>query len=81
MKNHETAAARQFHDATRYVRVNAGQPDEHIVIGAPNLLGPSMEQQDPADQPFPYKIYTTLDSQFAPQRGRLLLAAVEEEFR
>ncbi len=61
MNNHETAAARQFHDATRYVRVNAGEPDEDIVIGAPNLLGPSMEEQDPADQPFPYKIYTTLD--------------------
>ena len=60
MKNDETAAAHQFHDATRYVLVNAGQPDEQIVIGAPDLLGPSMEEQDPTDQPFPYKVYTTL---------------------
>ena len=71
MNNHETDAARRFHDATRYVRVNADQPDEDIIIGAPNLLGPSMEEEDPADQPFPYKIYTTLDAlelprQFAP---------------
>src|SRR4051794_32452646 len=61
MQNHETAGARQFHDATKYVRVQAGEPDEDIVIGAPNLLGPSMEEQDPADQPLPYKIYTSLD--------------------
>jgi SagB-type dehydrogenase family enzyme len=56
--NRDTRAARRFHDATKWVRVPG---DGDILMGVPPNLGPAIGEQDPALEPFPYKIYTTLD--------------------
>ena len=61
MSNSDADAARRFHDATKYVLVNAGEGDEDILMGTPPNLGPAIGEQDPAIEPFPYKLYTTLD--------------------
>ncbi len=66
MSNSDTDAARQFHDATKYVLVNAGESDEDILMGRPPNLGPAIGEQNPAIEPFPYKIYTTLDPMVLP---------------
>ncbi|HSH78890.1 MAG TPA: SagB/ThcOx family dehydrogenase, partial [Herpetosiphonaceae bacterium] len=61
MSNSNVDAARQFHDATKYVLVNVGESDEDILMGTPPNQGPAIGEQNPAIEPFPYKIYTTLD--------------------
>ena len=61
MHNNDTQAARHFHDATKYVLGGSGERDEDIFMGTPPRLGPAIGEQDPAIEPFPYKIYTTLD--------------------
>src|SRR5919202_2532050 len=57
----DTGVAQQFHDATKYVLVGSGEGDDDIFMGTPPRLGPAIGEQDPAIEPFPYKIYTTLD--------------------
>ncbi len=61
MDNRDTRAAKQFHDATKYALVGAGEGDEDILMGTPPDLGPAIGEQDPAIEPFPYKVYTTLN--------------------
>src|SRR5919199_2178731 len=61
MNTDDTQAARQFHDATKYVLVGSGEGDEDIFMGTPPRLGPAIGEQDPAIEPLPYKIYTTLE--------------------
>jgi SagB-type dehydrogenase family enzyme len=61
LDNRDTAAARRFHDATKYTLVATGAGDEGILMGTPPDLGPAIGEQDPAVEPFPYKIYTTLE--------------------
>ena len=48
MSNSDADAARRFHDATKYVLVNAGEGDEDILMGTPPNLGPAIGEQDPA---------------------------------
>jgi SagB-type dehydrogenase family enzyme len=61
MDNRDTRAALRFHDSTKYSLVGAGERDGDILMGAPPDLGPAIGEQDPAIEPLPYKIYTTLD--------------------
>ena len=61
MNNQDTLAARQFHDATKYVLAGTGEGDRRILMGTPPWLGPAIGEQDPAIEPFPYKVYTTLE--------------------
>jgi SagB-type dehydrogenase family enzyme len=61
MNNDDTQAARRFHDATKYVLVGGGEDDEDILMGTPPHLGPAIGAQDPAIEPLPYKIYSTLE--------------------
>ena len=61
MNNDDTQAARQFHDATKYVLGGSGAGDDDIFMGTPPRLGPAIGEQDPAIEPLPYKIYTTLE--------------------
>lgn len=62
MGNMETSYAWQFHDGTKYVAVmdEAGENLVDVVMGAPPDRGPAMGEQDPALEPFPYKVYETL---------------------
>lgn len=54
------AAARRFHDLTKYVPpTSAG--DVSILMGTAPHLGPALGEQDPAIAPLPYKIYTELE--------------------
>jgi SagB-type dehydrogenase family enzyme len=57
--NRETAAARHFHAVTKYVRPSDTSPASIMMGEAPNL-GPAIGEQNPAIEPFPYKIYTDL---------------------
>jgi SagB-type dehydrogenase family enzyme len=62
MGNDDTGAARQFHDATRYVLAGPGQGDANILMGTHPNVKPAIGEQDPAIEPFPYKVYTTLEA-------------------
>jgi SagB-type dehydrogenase family enzyme len=57
--NWETAAAQHFHAITKYVRPD-GPGDVAILMGEAPRLGPAIGEQNPANEPFPYKIYTDL---------------------
>src|SRR5215216_4288334 len=62
-RNQDTAAAWRFHNATKNVGP-AGlrhYADAEILMGEPPYLVQAMGEQDPAIEPLPYKIYTTLD--------------------
>src|SRR5215212_758776 len=62
-RNQDTAAAWRFHNATKNVGP-AGlrhYADAAILMGEPPYLVQAMGEQDPAIEPLPYKIYTTLD--------------------
>jgi SagB-type dehydrogenase family enzyme len=62
-RNQDTAAAWRFHNATKYVGP-AGlrdYADAEILMGEPPHLVQAMGEQDPAIEPLPYKIYTTLE--------------------
>lgn len=67
MDNSDTLAARRFHDATKYTLVGSGEGDEDILMGTPPDLGPAIGEQDPQIEPFPYKVYTTLDAMDLPR--------------
>ena len=58
-RNRDTTAARHFHAITKYVRPD-GPSDVSILMGEAPRLGPAIGEQDPANEPFPYKIYTDL---------------------
>lgn len=60
-QNRDTRTAWRFHDATKYTRVATSDGEENLLMGTPPHLGPAMGEQDPALEPLPYKIYTTLD--------------------
>ncbi len=61
MDNRDTRVARRFHGATKYALVGAGEGYGDILMGTPPDLGPAIGEQDPAIEPYPYKVYTTLE--------------------
>src|SRR5215218_5170428 len=62
-QNQETTAAWRFHNATKYVGPTGlrAYADAEILMGEPTHRVPAMGEQDPAIEPLPYKIYTTLE--------------------
>ncbi|HEY7036071.1 MAG TPA: SagB/ThcOx family dehydrogenase [Thermomicrobiales bacterium] len=60
-QNRNTETAWRFHNATKYARVVAAEGDDDLLMGTPPNLGPAIGEQDPAIEPFPYKIYTSLE--------------------
>jgi SagB-type dehydrogenase family enzyme len=62
-QNQDTAAAWRFHNATKYVGPTGlrAYADAEILMGEPTHRVPAMGEQDPAIEPLPYKIYTTLE--------------------
>jgi SagB-type dehydrogenase family enzyme len=61
-ERNQESAAWQFHNATKYVRPVGIQADADadILMGEPPHLVQAIGEQDPAIEPLPYKIYTTL---------------------
>ena len=61
-QNQDTAAAWRFHNATKYVGPTGlrDYADAEILMGEPPHLVQAMGEQDPAIEPLPYKIYSTL---------------------
>jgi SagB-type dehydrogenase family enzyme len=61
--NQDTAAAWRFHSATKYVGPAGVRDyaDAEILMGEPPHRVQAMGEQDPAIEPIPYKIYTTLE--------------------
>ena len=68
-RNQDTAAAWRFHNATKYIGPTdlRDYPDAQILMGEPPHLVQAMGEQDPAIEPLPYKIYTTLEPTPLPQ--------------
>ena len=61
-RNQESAAAWRFHNATKYVGpISTHVEDADILMGEPPHLVQAVGEQDPAIEPLPYKIYTTLE--------------------
>ncbi|MEA2585845.1 MAG: hypothetical protein QOF33_3930, partial [Thermomicrobiales bacterium] len=60
-RNDDTRAAWRFHNATKYTLLAEGTGDDQILMGEPPNLGPAIGEQDPALEPLPYKIYTSVD--------------------
>ena len=60
-RNRDTRTSWQFHNATKYVVTGQAEGDARILMGEPPNLGPAIGEQDPAIEPFPYKIYTSLE--------------------
>src|ERR687894_106312 len=61
--NQDTAAAWRFHNGTKYVGPEGlrDYADAEILMGEPPHRVQAMGEQDPAIEPIPYKIYTTLE--------------------
>jgi SagB-type dehydrogenase family enzyme len=62
-QNQDTTAAWRFHNATKYVGPTGlrDYADAEILMGEPPHRVQAMGEQDPAIEPLPYKIYTTLE--------------------
>src|SRR5215207_1139938 len=62
-RNQDTVAAWRFHNATKYIGPTGlrDYADAEILMGEPPHLFQAMGEQDPAIEPLPYKIYTTLE--------------------
>ncbi len=67
--NRDTAAAWDFHNATKYVRIRDASGEEQILMGQPPDLRPALGEQDPALEPLPYKRYRSLDPIPLPHEG------------
>lgn len=61
MTNSDTRAALAFHSRTKYVKIVDDSGGLQEFMGDPPHSGPSMGEQSPANEPLPYKIYTTLE--------------------
>ncbi len=59
--NRDTEAARRFHAATKYVAVRDNAGDEQFIMGTPPEIENPIWQEDWSIEPFPYKVYETLD--------------------
>ncbi len=62
-QNQDTAAAWRFHNGTKYIGPTGlrDYADAEILMGEPPHLVQAMGEQNPAIEPLPYKIYTTLE--------------------
>lgn len=60
-QHQETAAARRFHAATKYVAVRDPAGEEQFLMGTPPEVEDPIWQEDWSIEPFPYKVYETLD--------------------
>lgn len=61
MKNTDTDAALEFHTLTKYIRVRDESGDEQPAMGEPPNTRRSIGEQDPDNEPRPYKIYSSLE--------------------
>lgn len=59
--NWDTRAAVTFHNATKYLAVPDATGAEQILMGTPPALEPPIWEEDWSLEPFPFKIYETLD--------------------
>src|SRR5690606_34838999 len=59
--NWDTRAALTFHNATKYLAVPDATGTEQILMGTPPALEPPIWEEDWSLEPFPFKIYETLD--------------------
>jgi SagB-type dehydrogenase family enzyme len=59
--NRETEATRRFHAATKYVAVPDGAGGERFAMGTPPEVEDAIWEEDRSIEPFPYKVYETLD--------------------
>ncbi|MCC6792575.1 MAG: SagB/ThcOx family dehydrogenase [Thermomicrobiales bacterium] len=70
MSNAETSVARRFHNATKYTMGPGPDGETTILMGTPPDLGPAIGEQNPEIEPFPFKVYTSLDPIPLPREPR-----------
>lgn len=61
MDNRDTRATWEYHDATKFRAVRDAQGNEQIMMGTPPDLQPPIWEEDWSIEPFPFKVYETLD--------------------
>ncbi len=59
--NRDTSAARDFHDATKYVAVKDQSGEEAFMMGTPPNLEEPIWEEDWSLEPFAFKVYETLE--------------------
>jgi SagB-type dehydrogenase family enzyme len=59
--NSDPQATWTFHNASKYVAVRDAQGDEQFMMGTPPAVQNAIWQEDWSIEPFPFKIYETLD--------------------
>ncbi len=59
--NSHTDVARQFHRATKYVSVPDAAGEETFMMGSPPDVENAIWEEDWSVEPFPFKVYETLD--------------------
>jgi SagB-type dehydrogenase family enzyme len=78
MGNADSTAAKRFHNATKYWLSPASDGESEILMGVPPMLGPAIGEQNPAIEPFPFKVYTSLEPIPLPREPRSIgLSALE----
>lgn len=60
-RNDDIRAALEFHAATRYWRVGSDDGDARIAMGTPPDLEPAIWEEDRSLEPYPFKVYETLE--------------------
>lgn len=70
MGNADNSAARRFHNATKYTLGPAPRGGTEILMGEPPNLGQAIGEQNPEIEPFPFKVYTSLEPIPLPREPR-----------
>lgn len=61
MTNRDTQETWTYHNATKFIAVPDAQGNEQIMMGTPPDLQPPIWEEDWSIEPFPFKVYETLD--------------------
>jgi SagB-type dehydrogenase family enzyme len=65
--NRDTGATWTFHDASKYVAVRDEAGEEQFMMGTPPNVQNPIWQEDWSIEPFPFKVYETLDALALPR--------------
>jgi SagB-type dehydrogenase family enzyme len=70
MTNADTSIARRFHDTTKYTLRPVPGEESEIMMGIPPDLYVAIGEQNPEIEPYPFKVYTSLDPIPLPREPR-----------
>src|SRR5215211_3623691 len=70
MPNADTSVARRFHDETKYTLMPVLGEESEIMVGIPPDLRVAIGEQNPEVEPYPFKVYTSLEPIPLPREAR-----------